>query len=80
MSTQEILGQLTSKQKDDIYRALWQKHVENDVQFQAVEAFDTSLEQATVEIIANRYVYGDYDCNLPYWENIENLIREYLDD
>lgn len=80
MTTEEILKQLTSNQKDDIYRALWQKHVENDVQFQAIEAFDVSLDQTTVENIANRYVYGDYDCNLSYWTNIESLIREYLND
>lgn len=80
MTTEEILTQLTSEQKDTIYRTLWREHVENDVYSQAINVFDVYLDKVTVEIIANRYVYGDYDCNLSYWENIENLIKEYLED
>ena len=37
----------------------------------------TKEEKAIAESAAERYVYdGDYDCNLPYWSNIENLLNE----
>ncbi len=40
---------------------------------------DQYLSDDRIENIANRYVYeGRYDCNLSYWQNIENLIDEEL--
>lgn len=58
---------------------LWPKFVEADIRFLAIEAFGVSLDDATVKSLADRYNNGDYDCNLPYWVNIGNLIQGYLD-
>ena len=57
---------------------LWPKFVESDIRYLAIEVFGASLNDATVKILAERYDNGDYDRNLPYWVNIENLIQEYL--
>ena len=33
-----------------------------------------------IEAAAKRYVYdGDYDCNLDYWSNIENVIYRVIE-
>ena len=35
-------------------------------------------EDALCEDVVNAYVYNrDYDCNLSYWDNIDNLIKEH---
>ena len=57
---------------------LWLKFLEADIRYLAIEAFGVSLDDVTVKSLANRYDNGDYDRNLPYWVNIENLIQEYL--
>ena len=57
---------------------LFPKFVESDIRYLAIEAFGAPLDDATVKILAERYDNGDYDRNLPYWVNIENLIQEYL--
>ena len=30
------------------------------------------------DVVAERFVDGNYDCNLSYWDNLRNLINEYL--
>lgn len=70
------IDNLSAVEKDDVYRYLWSKHVKEDVE-SLCEDMDIVLTEDQTEIIVERYVYnGDYDCNLPYWTNIENLIRE----
>ncbi len=68
-----------SKIADDVYRAIWYEHVLEDVKrvMHESKANLTKEEKAIAESAAERYVYdGDYDCNLPYWSNIENLLNE----
>lgn len=67
-----ILNSLSALEKDELYRALWLEYVKEDIR-----NYDESLDESMVEVVASRYVYdGDYDCNLSYWDNIENLIKE----
>lgn len=38
------------------------------------------MSEAEIEYDAGCYVYdGEYDCNLPYWTNIENVIKQALE-
>jgi len=60
--------------RDAIYRNVWKEHVMEDIEAHA-EDIDVELSNDEIEVLAERYVYeGDYDCNLDYWQNIENLI------
>lgn len=77
----QMLETTTPYDKDEVYRYLWAEHVKEDVK---AHLEDMELQYVAVpeEIkkIVDRYVYeGDYDCNLPYWDNIENLINEIVD-
>ena len=67
---------LSPEEEDKVYRYLWSNHVRNDVVAHA-EFLGVVLSDEEIDIITERYVYdGDYDCNLSYWDNIENLINE----
>ena len=62
--------------KDALYRKLWANHVQEDV-LNHSRALDKELNDDGIKKVVDRYVYhGDYDCNLSYWDNIENLIDE----
>ena len=68
---------------DAVYRFLWFEHVLEDTkEYMTGElGYDgpplSQKDNDTATIVASRYVYeGDYDCNLPYWSNIENLVGE----
>lgn len=81
MTSSEIFTALSETQKDELYRMLWSDHVYEDVKARLSEnpdlALDEEEEEALCEDIVNAYVYnGDYDCNLSYWDNIDNLIQE----
>lgn len=70
---------LNYEAQDAIYRALWLEHVMNDVRNKIEEMeLEDVHDETDVELIAKQYVYdGEYDCELPYWDNIENLITNY---
>lgn len=80
-----FIKNLDAISRDSLYRKLWLEYVTNDV---SVRLCDTCNKDCTfpndcgtlVEKIASAYVYdGEYDCNLSYWENIDNLIAKYSD-
>lgn len=72
----EMLDGLAPADRDAAYRYLWAQHVREDVCSHA-QTLDTELTADEIDYITERYVYdGDYDCNLDYWTNIENLIEE----
>lgn len=74
--TQAMLDSLPDTELDSVYRYLWAQHVREDVESHA-EDIDAELTEEEIDKIVERYVYeGDYDCNLSYWDNIENLIWE----
>ncbi len=80
---------VVSEYRDKIYREVWKEYVTTDILSIAKDtglcSKDTDLTESIpenlkrkAEEIADMYVYnGDYDCNLSYWDNLENLIREY---
>lgn len=69
---------LPANDKDRIYRMLWHDYVVTDIISRAEEN-DTELSDEEVQTAADLYVYeGEYDCNLPYWTNIDNLIEKAI--
>lgn len=74
---------LDSISRDSLYRKLWLEYVTSDVSERLCETCDKNCTfpnncSALVEKIASAYVYdGEYDCNLSYWDNIDNLINKY---
>lgn len=86
MSLSELVAELTDVQKDELYRMLWSDRVREDVEA-AMEDYSGSLpenedeKEALVESVVNAYVYdGRYDCNLSYWDNINNIIQFYVQE
>ena len=72
----KMIDSLSSYEQDRIYRYLWSQHVREDVISHA-ENIGIGLDDGIIDTIVDRYVeHGDYDCNLDYWTNIENLIEE----
>ena len=68
-----------SYERDQLYRHLWMKHVVEDITSH-LEDIDEELTDEEIEAAAKRYVYdGDYDCNLDYWSNIENVIYRVIE-
>lgn len=77
----DLYANMSEKQKDDIYRLVWKEHTKEDVKsrIEDLQIMDENNKNfnTVVETVAARYVYnGDYDCNLTYWNNIDNLIDE----
>ncbi len=81
-----FLASLTADEQDKVYRYLWKERVVEDARSVIEEyIFYSLLSKEDVERIADeaadRYVYnGDYDCNLSYWDNISNLVRDAISD
>lgn len=75
----EIIN-LFALKEDEIYRQVKCRYVADDaadrMQEREIEDPDDSIRYA----VAERYVLdGDYDCNLDYWANIDNLINQILE-
>lgn len=84
-----MIDKLEPKDKDALYRYLWEDYVKKDVIQRFEEEFsdenDDDMTEEKVDdiadIVVEHYVYeGDYDCNLSYWTNIDNLINEALSE
>ena len=72
----DLLNSLSEDEKDALYRHLWSQYVKDDVKSCVSQNPDLTLTDEQIEHIAYRFVYcGDYDCNLSYWDNINNLIE-----
>ena len=72
----KLIESLSSAEKDLLYRKLWVKYVEEDVEGLMTELGITSDHNLTNRV-ATRYAFnGDYDCELSYWANLENLIEQ----
>ena len=70
-----LLDEQSSYEKDQLYRKLWLSYVMEDIQSHA-EDIDAELTEDQIARAADIYVYhGKYDCNITYWDNIENLIN-----
>lgn len=60
-----------------MYRSVWFDHVCEDIEgYEPDLDLEMALTKDQICYAAKRYVYdGEYDCNLSYWQNIENLIH-----
>ena len=55
---------------DTLYRLFWESYVRDDFELLGDFAEDE------LDSFVHDYVYnGNYDCNLSYWDNLENIIR-----
>ena len=75
MSVDDIIKYLTPTQSDELMRKLQIPYIKEDVLSQ-----NEFIPEETAEFIAECYVEGRYDCNLSYWDNINNLIEENCED
>jgi hypothetical protein len=81
---EKVIEGLNPNVADAVYRLLWKEHVIKDVKTQleqdersehmSEESYDALASQC-----AERYcMQTDYDCNLDYWTNIQNLIDDEI--
>lgn len=79
---EKLAENLDFKTSDNLYRILHMPYVKEDVKHMLNELeIDTSAYnlECLIDDCASRYVYdGDYDCNLSYWQNLENIIRNEI--
>lgn len=83
MTAGEIISSMNESEKNSLYHMLWSDRVYNDVETRLDDreiSLDEDEKEAFIMEVVNRYVYNvDYDCNLSYWDNIDNLINEELE-
>lgn len=80
---EDIYNSLDNTVRDSLYRLLWSDYVKSDINAVLEQHPDAPEDddkyEAMVNDITRSYVYeGDYDCNLSYWDNINNLIDKYI--
>ena len=64
--------------RDKIYREVWKEHVANDIR-EFLKNNNMELDDEHIDKAATLYVmHGQYDCNLSYWSNIENVIKSVM--
>lgn len=82
---EQIIDTWTDLEKGEAYRYLWFSYVVEDVKHclddnYEIEEYKKEDLEEIAESVAFMFVYdGNYDCNLSYWENIENLIDGELE-
>ena len=69
------LEEIAPENNDELMRKFQIPHIKADVLSQ-----NRFIPEETAEFIAERYLEGRYDCNLSYWDNINNLIKENCED
>lgn len=64
------LKNVDSTTLDTLYRLFWESYVRED--FESLGDFtDDELDSFVYDYVYN----GNYDCNLSYWNNLENIIN-----
>ena len=70
----EFAESASSIDMDMIYRKVRYQYVINDIK-DRIKDTETELTDDQIAYAARRYAYdGKYDCNLSYWDNIDNCI------
>ncbi len=72
----EKYNNLTEAEKDFFYRQKHLEYVIEDVRSHC-EDHGYELTEEQIQEAAESYVDGEYDCNLSYWDNIDNLVYDY---
>lgn len=71
-----LVKSLDSAVRDSLYRFAWEIYVKDDF-IDILKQMDIEITEDQLNTCVERYVYhGDYDCTLPYWSNLENIIKE----
>lgn len=80
LSTEELLDVLTSDQKEAIYDAVNYELKKEDVLSLLEDRDDIPnvLKDVIACDVAEMWKNGDYDCNLSYWDNINNFIENSI--
>lgn len=79
INRETITRNLTNEDRERIYREVLKDYTKQDILARA-EDIDREVSEAQAEYLAYLWAYtGEYDCNLSYWDNIDNLIENYLD-
>lgn len=69
-----------AQKEDEIYRQVKCRYVANDAADRMKERGIVDPNGSIKYAVAERYVLdGDYDCNLDYWTNIDDLIDQMLE-
>lgn len=69
---------LSYESRDRIHREQWKLCVIEDIRSRLSERDDYGLGTDALDCAATAYCFdGEYDCNLDYWANIDNLIENY---
>ena len=84
LDNKDLYEMLTDTQKEYIFNQVRFKNVKEDVENQIEQNPDFDVESYTdeqigllVNDVASRYVFdGEGDTELPYWDQINNLIEE----
>lgn len=75
-----MIDELKFDIKDKIFRHLHKEYLRDDFNAHG-ESLDITLNEEQLNQLCNMWVYqGKYDCNLSYWDNIENLIKEVVNN
>lgn len=72
----DIVDVLSPSQLEYIYRMVRVRYTIEDIEAR-LEDLHLSMAQEDIEDAAERFANGNYDCNLDYWSNIDNLINDY---
>lgn len=74
----QIVSELDWKLCDALYRRLWIDYVKQDIESHLNEDLGNDYTDDEIQVMAEHYVYdGEYDSNMTYWDNIENL-QEFI--
>ena len=83
MTPSELFTEMTDGQRKDIFEMVLSDIIKDDVELYIHEYYvedeftEEEIEQLE-EAIANDFVYyGEFDCHLSYWDNIDNGIRNH---
>ena len=77
----DVLDKTAKGLSGELYYAIKKKRVKEDVltRFRDNDhgVWKLKVRELIADSVAERYVYeGDYECNLSYWDNLDNLIDE----
>lgn len=69
------INALSPDEKDQVYRQVKAKYLKEDIVSRS-EEIGKELSEEEIDSITDLYVnHGKYDCNISYWDNIDNLIN-----
>lgn len=76
---EKLVACLDFRTYERFYQIFEMLHVKEDIKFMidyAEDKFTDDIDDFAAQC-AFRYVYhADYDCDLPYWDNLQNLITK----